>query len=81
MTPGFFADGIFILVMYFGADNIHLNDKIFFTAYICLSLLVNDIDDFLPSNVSVSKYTAKIKIPSAQKPVAYWNESLRCFAA
>ena len=27
-APGFCADGIFILVMYFSADNIHLTDKI-----------------------------------------------------
>ena len=34
----------------------------------CLrALLVGDIDGFLPSEISVSKYTAKIKIPSAQK--------------
>ena len=35
--------------------------KSVFTACIGLSLLVSDIDDFLPSKVSVSKYTAKIK--------------------
>ena len=50
-----------------------------FTAYIGLSLLDGDIDYFLPSKISVSKYTAKIKIHSAQKPGAYWNESLRLF--
>ena len=25
-APGFCADGIFILIMYFGVDNIHLTD-------------------------------------------------------
>ena len=50
--------------------------KSVFTAYIGLSLLVGDIGYFLPSNISVSKYTAKKKIPSAQKPGAYWNESV-----
>ena len=77
-APGFCADSIFILVMYFGADNIHLTDKISLHRYIGLSLLVSDIDNFLLSKVSVSKYTAKIKIPSTQKPEACWNESL-CF--
>ena len=76
-APGFFADGIFILVMYFGADNIPLTDKSVFTAYIGLSLLVSDINYFLPSKIFVSEYTAKIKIPSAQKPGTYWNQSLR----
>ena len=27
-VPGFCADSIFILVMYFGADDIHLTDRI-----------------------------------------------------
>ena len=27
-SPGFCADGVFMLLMYFGADNIHLTDKI-----------------------------------------------------
>ena len=53
--------------------------KSVFTAYIGLSLVVGDIDYFLPSKLSVSKYTAKINISSAQKPGAYWNDSLRFF--
>ena len=53
--------------------------KSVFTAFIGLSLLVSDINCFLPSKMSISKYTAEIKIPSAQKPGAYWNESLRFF--
>ena len=48
-------------------------------AYLGLSLVVGDIDYFLPSKLSVSKYTAKINISSAQKTGAYWNESLRFF--
>ena len=42
--------------------------KSVFNSHIGLSLLVADIDDFGPINISVSKYTDKIKIPSAQKP-------------
>ena len=42
---------------------------------ISLSLLGGDIDYVLLSKISVSKYTTKIKIPSAQKPGKYWNES------
>ena len=53
--------------------------KSVFTAYIGLSLVVGDIDYFLPSKLSVSKYTGKINILSAQKPGVYWNESLRFF--
>ena len=37
-----------------------------FTAYTGLSLVVGDIDYFLPSKLSVLKYTAKINISSAQ---------------
>ena len=51
--------------------------KSVFTAYIGLSLLVSDINYFLPSKIFVTEYTAKIKIPSAQKPGTYWNQSLR----
>ena len=43
-AAGFCADGIFILAMY-----------LVFTVYIGLSLLVGDIDYFLPSKLSVSK--------------------------
>ena len=43
-APDFCADSKFILVMYFGADNIHLTDKSVFTAYIGLRLLVSDIN-------------------------------------
>ena len=49
----------FILLMYFGADNIYLTDKISLNR-IGLSLLVGDINYFLPGKLSVSKYTAKI---------------------
>ena len=42
--------------------------KSVFTAYIGLSLVVGDIDYFLPSKLLVSNYTAKINISSAQKP-------------
>ena len=49
----------------------HLIDNSVSTAQIGLSSLVGDIDEFLPSKISVSKYTAKIKIPTAQKPGAY----------
>ena len=52
--------------------------KSVFTTYIGLSLSVSDISYFLPIKMFVSKYTAKIKRPSAQKPGAYWNESLCC---
>ena len=55
--------------------------KSVFTAYIGLSLFGWWYRLFFPSKISVSKYTAKIKIklPSAQKPGAYWNKSLRFF--
>ena len=78
-APGFCADGIFILFMYFDAVNIHLTDKISLHPTYWLVFIGGDIDYFLPSIISVSKYTAKIQIPSAQKPGAYWNESLRLF--
>ena len=62
---------IFIFLMYFGADNKHLIDHSVPTAQIGLSSLVSDIDEFLPSKISVSNYTAKIKVTSAQNPGAY----------
>ena len=69
----------FILFVYFDADNIHLTDKISLHRTYWLVFIGGDISYFLPSKISVSKYTAKIQIPSAQKPGAYWNESLRFF--
>ena len=66
---------IFILFMYFDADNIHLTEKISLHSTYWLVF----IDYFLPNKISVSKYTAIVQIPSAQKSGAYWNESLRFF--
>ena len=79
-APGFCADGIFILFMYFDADNIHLTDKIGFHGTYCFVFIAGDINYFPPSNlISVSNYTAKIQILSAQKQGACWNELLRFF--
>ena len=81
-APGFYADGIFILFMHFAADNIHLTDKISLHRTYWLVFIggeSGDINYFLPSIISVAKYTTKIQIPSAQKPGACWNESLRFF--
>ena len=64
--------------MYFDADNIHLTDKISLHRTYWRVFIGGDIDYFLPSKISVSKYTANIQIPSALKPGDYWNESL-CF--
>ena len=67
-APGFCAYGILILFMYFDADNIHLTDKIGFHGTYCLVFIAGDIDYFPPSNlISVSNYTAKLQILSAQK--------------
>ena len=74
-APTFF----FILFMYFDADNIHLTDKISLHRTYWLVFIGGDIDYFLPSIISVSKYTAKMQIPSAQKPRAFLNELLRFF--
>ena len=60
-APGFCADGIFILFMYFDADNIHLTEKISLHRTYWLVFIGGDIDYFLPSIISVSKYTAKNK--------------------
>ena len=78
-APGVCANGIFILAMYFGADDIHLTDKISLYHIYWLVFICCDIDYFLPSKISISNYTGKIKLPSAQKPGACWNESLRFF--
>ena len=61
-APGFCCDGIFILPMYFDANNIHLTDKISLHRTYWLVFIGGDIDYFLPSIISVSKYTAKIQI-------------------
>ena len=38
-APGVCADGIFILVVYFGSDNIHLTDKISLHHMYCLVVI------------------------------------------
>ena len=72
-APGFCANGIFyILVVYFGADNIHLIDKFRFHRVYWLVVIGWWYYLFFASKISVSKYTAKIKIPSAQKLGAFF---------
>ena len=72
-APGFCANGIFyIMVMYFGADNIHLIDKFSFHRIYWLVVIGWWYYLFFASKISVSKYTAKIKIPSAQKLGAFF---------
>ena len=52
-APGFCADEIFILFMYFDADNIHLTDKISLHRTYWVVFIDGDIDYFLPSKISV----------------------------
>ena len=56
-APDFCADGISILAIHFGVDNIHLTDKVSLHRIYYLSLLVSDMNYFLLSNISISKYT------------------------
>ena len=75
-APGFCADGDFILAMYFGADYIHLSDKISLHRTYWLVFIGGDIDCFLPSKISVAN---KNTIGALQTSGTYWNESLRFF--
>ena len=58
---------LFLSYILVGINYTCQTDHINHTPYIGLLSLMGDIDDFLPSEISVSKNMAKIKIPLAQK--------------